>query len=352
MSPRSTRRALAALLLTLSIARPLTGHAQDDAGVPSDAAVDGGGEVAAPALVEGAAEQVDTLTMVHVGVYVMRISDFSQRDGRFDIDAWFWFRWQGTDVMPHEAFEIVNGNITEREANDVIDDGGFNYAAVRVQATIYHPFDVTHFPFDDHVITIEVEDSNLENANQQFVVDQGIALDEVVQVEGWQVRLGRPTAAPHEYPTTYGYRSLDSTTSSYSRFIVPIHLERHNLMALFKLFWVSYLSVILGLLAFRVRATDLDARFGLGTGSIFAASANAFVVADQLPQTSSLTLAEQVNLLAVGCIFISVFISVASLRLCYKGKEEASEKLDRFALFGLGTIYLVLNAVVIARGLH
>jgi hypothetical protein len=264
---------------------------------------------------------------------------------------WMWFRWQGTDVMPHEGFEIVNGLIHEREANDVIDDGGFNYAAVRVQATIFHQFDVRHFPFDDHVITIEIEDSNLENTNLQFIADEGIDIDRSVTVEGWRVSIGTPHAGPHVYPTTYGYRSLESTTSSYSRFVVPIELRRHNLTALFKLFWVSYLSVVLGLLAFRVRATDLDARFGLGTGSIFAASANAFVVSEQLPQTSAITLAEQVNLLAVGCIFASVFISVASLRLCYRDKVEASETLDRYALIGLAIFYVVANLVVMSRAL-
>lgn len=318
--------------------------------------VDGGVVDDAPAadstLIEGASAQVETLTIVQVGLYILRISDFSQRDGRFEVDMWMWFRWQGADVTPHESFEIVNGTIHERSANDVIDDGGYNYAAVRVQATVYHHFDVRNFPFDDHVIDIQFEDSNLENTNLQFVADEGIALDDSVTVEGWRVALLPAHAAPHEYPTTYGYRSLDAATSSYSRFVVPVSLTRVNLTALFKLFWVSYLSVVLGLLAFRVRATDLDARFGLGTGSIFAASANAFVVNEQLPETSSITLAEQVNLLAVGCIFLSVFLSVASLRMCYRDEVARSEKLDHRALYLLATVYALANVFVIGFALR
>jgi len=112
-------------------------------------------------------------------------------------------------------------------------------------------------------------------------------------------------------------------------------------------FWVSLLAVILGLLAFLVKADDLDARFGMGVGSIFAASANAFVIADTLPQTTIITLAEQVNLIAVGVIFSTVFVSIWSLRLRYAGRDDDSLALDRRALVVMALLYLALNLLVL-----
>ncbi|MEI7600152.1 MAG: hypothetical protein WCJ41_12650, partial [Aestuariivirga sp.] len=135
--------------------------------------------------------------------------------------------------------------------------------------------------------------------------------------------------------------------SACSRFVLPLSPDRSSYGALLKEFWISPLSVLLGLLAFRVKATDLDAPIGLGVGSIFAASANAFVISDNLPKTATITMAEQTNFLAIGAIFLSVFISTASLRLCYFGREEASERLDRWALLFIGTDYLVANFLVI-----
>ena len=117
---------------------------------------------------------------------------------------------------------------------------------------------------------------------------------------------------------------------------------------MFKAFWISLLSVLLGLLAFLIKSDDLDARFGMGVGSIFAASANAFVIADSLPQTTAVTLAEQINLIAVGVIFTSVFISIWSLRLRYAGRDDDSLRLDRNAMFGLGALYLALNVLVMS----
>lgn len=286
---------------------------------------------------------------VHVGAYILRVADISQKNGSFTVDMWLWFRWQGPDLKPYETFELTNGRIENRSNAEVSDDNGFNYTSVRVQATIFHDYDVRRFPLDNHVLSIELEDENADASSLEYVVDDGIALDPGVSAPGWTVKLGAAKVEPHTYPTNYGLRSSGTDTSQYSRFIQPVVIERTSAGVLFKGFWIAALSVVLSLLAFRVRATDLDARFGLGVGSIFAASANAFVIADSLPDTTSVTLAEQINFLAIGTIFLSVFVSVASLRLCYKGKEEASERLDIWALVVMGLFYAAANYWIIAN---
>lgn len=285
-------------------------------------------------------------TKVQVGAYVMRISNVSQKDGSFDVDMWVWFRWQG-DAKPYESFEIANGRIDSKSEAVVSNDEGFNYTSVRIQGTVFHDYDVRRFPLDNHVLTIELEDENLDASGLEYVADEGIALDPRLNIPGWTVRLETPQITPHMYPTNYGLRSSGVQQSTYSRFILPLHIERDSYWALLKQFWISALSVLLGLLAFRVKPTDLDARFGLGVGSIFAASANAFVISDNLPKTSVVTLAEQINFIAIGTIFFSVFVSIASLRLCYGGREEASARLDKWALAIVGIGYVVANAAVI-----
>lgn len=298
-------------------------------------------------LVADAGTQITTHTEVQTGAYILRLSKVSPRDGSFDVDMWLWFRWKGTDVRPDQTFELANGIITSRSEAQVQDDGGVNYATVRVQATIFHDFDVRRFPLDNHVITLNLEDAELNNTQLSYVADEGIALDPAVNVSGWKVALQTPQVAPHVYDTTYGLRSAEQAGGTYSRFALPITLERTSYGPLFKSFWISALAVLLGLLAFLIKADDLDARFGMGVGSIFAASANAFVISDQLPPTTAVTLAEQINLIAVGIIFTSVFISIWSLRLRYADREQDSLALDRRAMWGLGGLYLLLNLLAL-----
>jgi len=299
-------------------------------------------------LVAGVEAAVATHTEVQTGAYILRLTKVSPRDGTFDVDMWVWFRWTGADVRPDQTFEIANGVITSRSEGQIQDDGGVNYATVRVQATIFHEYDVSRFPLDDHVITVQLEDAELNNTQLSYVVDDGIALDPSVSVAGWDVSLQPTAVAAHVYATDYGLHSAAEAGGTYSRLTLAIALERTSYGTLFKSFWITALAVLLGLLAFLIKADDLDARFGMGVGSIFAASASAFVISDSLPPTTAVTLAEQINLIAVGVIFTSVFISIWSLRLRYADNEAGSLRLDRIAMWSLGILYLALNALVLA----
>lgn len=301
-------------------------------------------------LVAGAEERGAELTEVQAGAYVLRLQNVSPRDGSFDVDLWVWFRWLGSDVRPDLTFELANGVISSRSESQLEIDGDMNYATARIQGTIYQTFDMRQYPLDDHVLRIEIEDSNMDIGSLAYVSDGNSALDPEVEVAGWAARLGEPSVDRHEYPTNYGY-TTGANASTYSRFTVPVVLERTSFGQLIKQFWASVLAVALGLLAFFVKSDDLDARFGLGVGSIFAASANAFIISEDLPKTSIITLAEQLNLIAVGIIFLSVFVSIWSLRLRYLDREEDSLSLDRWALVVLGGLFVFSAGLVLVANL-
>ncbi len=152
-------------------------------------------------LVDAASAMVTSHTEVQTGAYILRLSNVSPRDGSFEVDMWVWFRWLGSDVRPDLTFELANGVITSKSESQVEDDGGVNYATVRVQATIFHDFDVRRFPLDNHVITIDIEDAELNDTQLSYTVDQGIALDPAVKVSGWKVALLPPTIEKHIYDT-------------------------------------------------------------------------------------------------------------------------------------------------------
>ncbi|MEI6799782.1 MAG: hypothetical protein WCO04_11295 [Pseudomonadota bacterium] len=299
-------------------------------------------------VVAGAAPVITTHTDVAVGAYVQRLSNVSAQNGTFDVDMWLWFRWKGADVRPDQTFEFVNGVISSRTDGVVQADGDMNYVSVRVQATIFHDFDVRRFPLDNHVIDIQLEDTLLDNAQMTYTVDEGINIDPSVRVSGWKVALLPSVVETHVYQTNYGLRSAGPDASNYSRLTFAISLDRTSYGPLFKSFWISALSVLLGLLAFLIKSDDLDARFGMGVGSIFAASANAFVITGSLPPTTAVTLAEQINLIAVGVIFVAVFLSIFSLRLRYRGHEDKSLAMDKVAMWTLGAIYIALNLLALA----
>lgn len=311
-----------------------------------DAATTTTTEAAAPAATPAPTGPVT----VQVGAYILRINNVVQKDGTFTVDMWMWFRWKEGDIKPYETFEISNGRIENRSDVSLQKDGDMNYATLRVEATIFHDYDVKRYPLDDHFLSISIEDQAATIDQIVYATDENTAMDPGVKVAGWAVKLAASNVADHVYPTNYGLLS-SAAASTYSQLNFNVELHREGYSALFKQFWIAGLSVLLGLLAFKVRATDLDARFGLGVGSIFAASANAFVISDSLPQSTVVTLAEQINFLAIGTIFLCVAMSIFSLRLCYQGRDEASERLDARAMAIIGVAYVVLNVVIVAVSL-
>lgn len=337
------------LLFLLAALVPLGAAAEDtpDGGVNTDGgAAEAEGDQAEAAEEEEAEHpRVD----VYVGMYVNRIRDINLHDGTFWVDFWVWFRWKGDDVEPHKSFEVVNGTVENRIESEVLPDLDYKYASVRISATMFHVFEVESFPYDDHSLRIDIEDVDNEEHLLRYLPDErNSMIDPAVHVAGWNVVKGRTYVERHVYHTNYGFMSLgENAQAPFSRFIQQVQLVRGEGTPIFKLFWISFLSVLLSLLALRIKVTDLDARFGLGVGSIFAAMANTYVLGELLPDTEAVTLAEKVNFLSVGTIFIAVFVSVASIRLTYAGREAASTKLDNAALAILGVAYVGLNLFVL-----
>lgn len=277
---------------------------------------------------------------VAVGFYLNRVSQLSQKDGTFDIDAWVWFRWKNGDFDPTKTFEIVNGRIESATPTEVLEDAGYKHTQVRIHATIFHVFDVHRYPLDNHNLPIIIEDSTRQAALLQLVPDEGSLVDPSVAIEGWVVNFQGVKPSTHVYPTTYGYRSLGEKGSEFSRLTFNIGLKRqNNFITLMKLFWVSILALLLAIGACFVRSNDLDARFGLGLGSIFAAAANTITVSANLPDTPLLTLAEQINMITVVYIFLSIFLSIVSLRLRYAERPADADRLDIASAFVISILY-------------
>lgn len=286
---------------------------------------------------------------VHVGVYINQIYDVSLKDNRFCVDFYVWFRWQGEDVSPLESFDVVNGRIDSKEGvyEDTIK--GFNYATGRINATITKFWDISEFPLDNHILTIELEDNENEDFKLRYIPDQeNCGVNPQVEVPGWKFTNAWSEVKKHGYKTNYGDISLPTNNESdYSRFIYSLKVVRPGIGYFFKLFFGVFIAAVIAFLVFFIKPTDLDPRFGLGVGAIFAAVASEYVIASSLPDTNILTLADKLHILAFAFIFFSIAQSILSLRLFTVGKEKTSQTMDRLSFPVFFISYSVLSLLLI-----
>jgi hypothetical protein len=135
------------------------------------------------------------------------------------------------------------------------------------------------------------------------------------------------------YRTNYGDTSLPTDMQSeYSRYVIAWDMNRVGWGAAIKLLSTVFLATGVAFVSFMVKPSDLDARFGMGVGALFAVAASAFIVSASVPDSASLTVADRMHMVALGCIFITLLLSALCLRLEVRGREELAFRIDHWCL--------------------
>jgi hypothetical protein len=283
---------------------------------------------------------------IRAGIYVDRILELSVKEVHWTVDFYLWFRWQGDSPKSCEGFQVVDGTIESQDLEEDETIGAERYQRFRVVAKITKFFDVTRFPCDEHLLTIAVEHPAHQRHHVQFVADQeNSSVSSRVSVPAYRLGSAVVIEKPHSYKTTRGDPRLPAgTKSTYSQLRMGIPIERAGWGLFFKMFQSLYVAVLLAHLAFFIRPTEVDPRFGLGVGGLFAAVANAYVISSLVPDTGMLALADIINGVGIAAILLTVAQSTVSLHLySVWGEEALSRAFDRLSFFIVLTFYVLLN---------
>jgi hypothetical protein len=219
-----------------------------------------------------------------------------------------------------------------------------------VKAKVIKFWDLREFPLGQHDLEVYIEDNDNESDKLQYVADlQNCNISKAVQVPGWQVKRGWPIVQDHVYTTNYGDPALpQDSPSTYSRFIYTVEIVRPGYGMFVKLHIGLFISVLLAFLALLIKPTNVDPRFGLGIGAMFAAVSLQFVIESSLPEADVVTLADKLHKIAFAFIFITIAESTFSLKLCENDKVETSKTLDRLSFVILFALYVAANVFTVA----
>jgi len=163
------------------------------------------------------AKPVDVL----VGIYINSIGEFSLKESGWTADFDVWFRWTGDGVKPGENFQVVNGQIDQREKKESYVTGREHYERYRVKARLTKFFDASRFPFSDQGLTIQMEDSNHEAERLRYVADdQGSGINRLGVLQSLKITKSLMTVKLHGYGSRRGDpRFSPNTADIHSRII-------------------------------------------------------------------------------------------------------------------------------------
>jgi hypothetical protein len=264
---------------------------------------------------------------VTAGIYLNQVRELSLHDSQFVADFWLWFRWKkGAVVDPLATFEIVGGDIESKtnEGREDLPGGEWSYATARIVA-------IEHGEHEDFELVYAADSANSR-------------IDPKVHVPGFQVANFETVIVQHAYKTNYGDVTLPSDSeSTYSRFEFALHVERPGFGYTLKLVWGMWLSALVALLALFIKPVNVDPRFGLGVGAIFAAMANQYIVTSALPDSATVTSADIVGMATIVVILIGVAESVGSLWFFENEQVAISKRLDRYTMISVLCMYAAVN---------
>jgi hypothetical protein len=88
---------------------------------------------------------------------------------------------------------------------------------------------------------------------------------------------------------------------------------------------------------------ELEPRFGLPVGGLFAAVGNKYIIDSILPESSAFTLVDTLHTITFSGIFIILLTSAIALRLHENQKTTLSQKIDKWGAYLIFIAYMLLN---------
>lgn len=293
-----------------------------------------------------------TKDTVKVGIYITSIYDLKLGEESFGVDFWMWTLYKNDSLKPLETAEFINAKDYTYSLPYIEKKGNINWGSQKCKATVKNPWNIENFPFDRQKIIIELEESDKDTSEMTYVADvKNSTYDKSININGWEIVDFNIEAKTHTYQTTYGDPEL-SGESSYPEAVITLVLERDSLGLFIKLFTGAYVAFLISLMVFFIEPVDLDPRFGLSVGGIFAAVGNKYIVDSILPESVKFTLVDIIHDLTFVYILITIALSIFSLYKFKKGKENLSRRIDRGSFFTLLITFIILNAYFIIRAIY
>lgn len=281
---------------------------------------------------------------VKIGGYLFSVYDLDFPNNKINVDFYLWYNASKDSLALLENLEVINSTEISKSYEMVEKRGDISYQSVKINAKIKEEWNVSDFPFDEQKIEIMIEDFDKDNTKLVFLADTAASkIDKTVHIEGWKIKDFGIKIDDHTYETNYGDPEIELTDySAYSRATFYFTIEREGKGLFFKLFIGLFISVLISLLTFFINPLDLDPRFGLSVGAIFAAIASQYVITSTLPQNESLTLVDILHDISFIYIFLCILVSTISLHYMKNGREMLSQKLDRYSFFVCAVSYIIL----------
>jgi len=266
------------------------------------------------------AMSAETPNPVRVGVYVTRFNDLDMAQRAFDMTFWGWYMTTSPDYKPVDTVEITNAKkvstkfvSTQLKENHPWSDGKapVYWHQAKYTVKIGKNWDVTNYPFDRQELVINFEDAVHDKGSVVLVPDKANSgIDDDVVLPGWTIKSFDVSAEENKYLTNYGDQT-GADSGAYSRVVAKMTVERKGYQVFISMFAGFFVSFLLVFTTYCMGTNKTGvARVGVVSGAIFAAIGNKGIIDNNLPVSSSFSLADGIELASFAAVIFALAITV------------------------------------------
>jgi hypothetical protein len=223
---------------------------------------------------------------------------------------------------------------------------GKQWIIMKMKCTMKQSWSVHDFPFDQQQLKMHIENTLFDKRSLIFLPD---SFDPEDVIDGWNITEFKVTESTNDYLTGFGDNT--NKNQNFSSFDVTLGIERSAWGMFFKIFLGMYIAFMISVIGFTPHPSEMEPRFGLPVGGLFAAVGNKYIIDSILPESSAFTLVDTLHALTFIGIFGILLVSAIALRQYDNGKEELAEKTNRVGAWVLVTAYVIFNIIFITLAL-
>lgn len=285
---------------------------------------------------------------VKVGAYVISVHDINFHDKEYTARFWLWFLYNNPEFDFTTQLDIPNAKTIEAPESIIDTVEGKTWVMLKMKCVMKENWSVQDFPFDRQHLKVQIENSILDNTVLIFDPDvAGSKFDDEEAIDGWRIMNFRVGARDNHYATGFGDPREGHNEQTFSQFTIDLDIERNAWGLFMKIFLGMYIAFFIALISFTPHPSEMEPRFGLPVGGLFAAVGNKYIIDSLLPESSEFTLVDTLHALTFIGIFGTLLVSAIALKQFDMGKKELAEATNRRGFAVIVAIYAVLNIVFI-----
>jgi hypothetical protein len=292
-----------------------------------------------------ATEPPDT---VRIGSYIISVHDINFHNKEYTIRFWLWLLYDNPSFDFVNQIDITNAKSIDKPEPIMDMVNGKTWQLMKMKCTMKQNWKVEDFPFDKQHLVVHIENSIFDNSSLVFVPDQaGSTYDKEMTIDGWNITRFEVNTSTNEYGTVFGDPRPPEQHSEYAEFNIEMDIERDAWGLFMKIFIGMYIAFLISMLSFTPAPSELEPRFGLPVGGLFAAVGNKYIIDSLLPESSSFTLVDSLHTATFLSIFATLLVSAICLRLHDRGKHDLRDKVNRWGSRLVVSAFVIVNVILI-----